>query len=181
MVALRAALNAAGVESSDDQLVALSREAVQCHPGDFDAAVAALFRAILDKPAIVDLVFRPFAAKALRDHLRSAAGVSGRAGDANRPGFARPPAVAPRGSAALAAVSNIVRAAYLARMTILGKPLGQCTKAELESLAQASRHEAWLYNALAHPMPPGGATVADIYSDDDIADIDRRWNGEVVR
>ncbi len=182
--AMATALAKAGIKSTKDRIGDLAEAAVSKHPRNLDMAAHALFYALLkDEDAALEVLFRP-SLPALSSLINGAAKAKaltrggGRAGQgvvAAPAAIARPANNPPRGGAAIASVSKVVALAYLSRDTAVGKRLGDCNREDLQSMARTDRHRAWLYDALATPMPPTGK-VADFYSDEQVAEIDRKWN-----
>lgn len=63
--------------------------------------------------------------------------------------------------------------------TELGKPVGDCTKAELEGLSRRHRGYARFYDGLAAPMPPQGV-VREFHRPEEADVLWRgRWEGDV--
>lgn len=73
-----------------------------------------------------------------------------------------------RGTAGLGSLAAVARSVALERQTELGKPVGDCTAAELRALSRRSRRDAFFYDALARQLPDRG--VARDYVTADEAD-----------
>lgn len=167
----------AGFLSSKDRLTIAATKAIQNSGKDFLKARAAFIAAIRDDAALLCALFEDKIDAVAGEFLHGIAGGGGhRDSDSHSLAATSPKQQQPvRGLAAIASTTKTVTAAYLARETELGKPLGECNKGDLQRMAAKNRHRAWFYQAIEAQMPPVGE-VAAYFDDNALADIDRRWN-----
>lgn len=81
---------------------------------------------------------------------------------------ARPPLLSSRHTGGLAGAAQVAKALVLERATDLGKPLGDCTAAELRALERRSLRDAWFYKAIVAQLPEKGV-VRDYLTETDAA------------
>ena len=86
---------------------------------------------------------------------------------------ASPPVLTRKQIVQLASASARARRTILdTHMTEFDRPLGDCTKADLEDLARRNKRRSWFYTALAVQLPPTG--VARVYLTPE--DVDALWS-----
>lgn len=192
MTALRFAMKKAGIKTPAERLDDLARAALDASPDALTPAVEQFLNAVRNDADLLWAMFESHADMEARAILRRIRGERGQAPfDTHNVAAPSPKPQPPvsakpqppvslqprRGFTAIASAAKTAERAYLSRVTEIGKPLGECTKADLERLAAIHAHHRWLYDAIGRSMPPTGQ-VAAFYDDRALAELDRKWNGD---
>lgn len=178
MTAMRSALKKAGIKTPAERIEDLARAALDASPDQLTPAVEQFLNAVRYDADLLWTMFERNADAEARSILRRIRGERGQLESATHISVAPSPRSQQpaRGFSAIASAAKTAGRAYLSRQTEIGKPLGECTRADLETLSSIHARHRWLYDAIARSMPPTGQ-VAAFYDDRAIADLDSKWNG----
>lgn len=178
MTTMRNALKKAGIKTPAERIEDLARAALDASPDHLTPAVEQFLNAVRYDADLLWAMFERNADAEARSILRRIRGERGQGvvvPHASNAPLPRPRQPA-RGFSAIASAAKSATVVYLSRQTEIGKPLGECTRADLETLSSIHARHRWLYDAIARSMPPTGQ-VATFYDDRAIADLDSKWNG----